>query len=309
MNKIKYKGEEIRLDIYLKNKLDLSRTYIQKLIKSNSIIVNKNKVKPSHKLENGDIIEYDIPKPKKLGLKAENIPLEIVYEDKHLLVINKPEGLMVHPAQNNYSNTLVNAILWHCPKLSGIGGVGRPGIVHRLDKFTSGLIIIAKNDKTHQKLSQQFKDHKVEKKYLALVYGTPNNNEGEINKNITRHSKDRKKFKAVSSNSSEGRTALTYYKTIKSFNTTSLLEITPKTGRTHQIRVHLESIGHPIVGDPYYNNKNTSQDGQLLHAYYLKFIHPITKKNITITTMLPKRFNIKDKYINTLFKKGKVICC
>jgi len=155
MNKIKYKGEEIRLDIYLKNKLDLSRTYIQKLIKSNSIIVNKNKVKPSHKLENGDIIEYDIPKPKKLGLKAENIPLEIVYEDKHLLVINKPEGLMVHPAQNNYSNTLVNAILWHCPKLSGIGGVGRPGIVHRLDKFTSGLIIIAKNDKTHQKLSQK----------------------------------------------------------------------------------------------------------------------------------------------------------
>lgn len=308
MKKIKYKGTEKRLDAYLKDKLDLSRTYIQKLINENFVTVNNKKSKPSYKLESGDIIEYNTPPAKKLNVQAENIPIDIIYEDKHLLVINKPAGLVVHPARGNYSGTLVNAILHHCPNLSGIGGVERPGIVHRLDKYTSGLIIIAKDDKTHKDLSQQFKDHKVEKKYLALVHGTPLNTEGEITKNIARHPKDRKKFIATSLSSSEGKTAVTYYKMIKSFNTTSLLEITPKTGRTHQIRVHLQSIGHPIIGDPYYSNKKTKKEGQLLHAYYLKFAHPITNKRITITTKLPERFNIKDKHINNLYKKGEIKC-
>jgi len=224
-------------------------------------------------------VDINVPEPEKSKLEAENIPLDIIYEDKDILVINKPRGLTVHPGAGNRSGTLVNALLHHCRDLSGIGGVERPGIVHRLDKDTSGILLVAKNDKAHQVLSAQFKDRTIQKTYLAIVKGNPKKDEGTIAEPIGRHPVNRKKM-AVSH---KGREAVTHYKVLKRFKEYSLVELKPKTGRTHQLRVHLAHIGHSILGDPVYGKGNA----QLLHAYKIKFTHPRTEKELEFEAKLP----------------------
>lgn len=279
-----------RLDKFLSDSTGLSRSRIKKLIESGNITVNGAKADPSYKLKTEDKIEINVPEPEKSKLEAENIPLDVIYEDKDILVLNKPRGLTVHPGAGNRSGTLVNALLHHCRNLSIIGGVERPGIVHRLDKDTSGVLIVAKNDKAHQSLSKQFKDRTIEKTYLAIVKGNPKNEEGTISESIGRHPVNRKKM-AVSQ---KGREAVTHYKVLKRSKDYSLVELKPKTGRTHQIRVHLKHIGYPIVGDPVYGGKKNSTphlnvgNQQLLHAYKIKFTHPTTQKELEFEAPLPQ---------------------
>jgi 23S rRNA pseudouridine1911/1915/1917 synthase len=271
-----------RLDQYLagQKKLDLTRSQISKLIEAGNILVNDRIVKPSYHLKTTDQLTIDIPPLKKLDAKPENIPLDIVYEDDDLIVVNKPRGMVVHPAVGNYEGTLVNALLHHVKNLSGIGGVARPGIVHRLDKDTSGLIVVAKNDLAHQALAKQFKDREIAKQYVALVKGVIKQDSGEIAAAIGRHPVKRKKMAA-----GRGREALTFYRVIERFKDATLVELTPKTGRTHQLRVHLNHLGHPIVGDPVYGGDKGT--GQLLHAQKLAFTHPRTGEKLAFTAPLP----------------------
>lgn len=279
-----------RLDIYIaENFNELSRTMIKKLIESNNILVNDKSEKVSYKVQANDNISIDIPEAKETKLKAQEIPLDIIYEDSDIIVINKPKGMVVHPANGNPDGTLVNAILSICKNsLSGIGGELRPGIVHRLDKDTSGLIIVAKNDKAHINMSEQIKERNVKKTYIALVRGNVPEEKATINMPIGRSTKDRKKM-AVTKN---GKQAITHFKVLKRYSKYTLLEIKIETGRTHQIRVHMAEIGYPVVGDAVYSNgKNEfGIEGQMLHAYKLEFMHPITNKHMELTAPLPQYF-------------------
>lgn len=279
-----------RLDIYIaENFNELSRTMIKKLIESNNILVNDKSEKVSYKVQANDNISIDVPEAKETKLKAQEIPLDIIYEDSDIIVVNKPKGMVVHPANGNPDGTLVNAILSICKNsLSGIGGELRPGIVHRLDKDTSGLIIVAKNDKAHINMSEQIKERNVKKTYIALVRGNGPEEEATINMPIGRSTKDRKKM-AVTKN---GKQAITHFKVLKRYSKYTLLEIKIETGRTHQIRVHMAEIGYPVVGDAVYSNgKNEfGIEGQMLHAYKLEFMHPITNKHMELTAPLPQYF-------------------
>ena len=279
-----------RLDTYIA-KIDenITRTSSQRLIEEENILVNGKKQKVSYKIQNNDKITIEIPEPKQIELKAQNIPLDVIYEDSDIIVINKPKGMVVHPANGNPDGTLVNAILSRCKdSLSGIGGEIRPGIVHRLDKDTSGLLIVAKNDKSHVKMSEQIKNHEVKKTYIALVRGVLKENEATINMPIGRSNTDRKKMAVVKN----GKNAITHIKVIKRYNKYTLLEINIETGRTHQIRVHLSHIGFPVVGDYTYSNGKNEFGiiGQCLHAKALDFKHPITQKEIHLEAPLPEYF-------------------
>lgn len=279
-----------RLDLFVISVIkDLSRMNAKRLIEDGNVQVNSKNSKVSYKVQNGDIIEIHIPEAKQLDLKAQEIPIEVVYEDSDIIVVNKPKGLVVHPANGNWDGTLVNAIMAICKdSLSGIGGEVRPGIVHRLDKDTSGLLIIAKNDKAHINMSNEIKNREVKKVYIALVRGIVAENEATINMPIGRSNKDRKKMAVVKN----GKEAITHFKVIKRFDKYTLLEVKIDTGRTHQIRVHLSEIGHPVVGDEIYSNgKNEfGVHGQLLHAKSLDFKHPITGKDMHLEAELPEEF-------------------
>ena len=290
VEKIVVDEENVRLDAYIAKKEEkLSRTMIQKLIEDGDVLVNGDVKKISYKVQAGDIIEVNISEPKETGIKAQAIPLEIVYEDNDIIVVNKPKGMVVHPANGNPDGTLVNAIMAKCKgSLSGIGGEIRPGIVHRLDKDTSGILIVAKNDQAHINMRKQIKDRKVKKIYIALVKGSIAEEEATINMPIGRSTKDRKKM-AVRK---DGKEAITHFKVLKRYDKYTLLEIKIDTGRTHQIRVHMAEIGHPVVGDSVYSNgKNEfGVEGQMLHAKSLDFKHPITQKQMHLEAELPEYF-------------------
>lgn len=285
-----------RIDNYITQKDDkISRTAIQRKIEEGTIRVNGEKTKSSYKVTTNDMIEIQEVEAKEIELKAQDIPIEIVYEDEDIVVVNKPKGLVVHPAIGNPDGTLVNAIMAICKEtLSGIGGEIRPGIVHRLDKDTSGLLIVAKNDTAHIKISEQIKNHEVRKTYVALVRGRVKENEATINMPIGRSTKDRKKMAVIKS----GKEAITHFKVLKRYEKYTLLEINIETGRTHQIRVHLSQIGYPVVGDYMYSNgKNEfGVEGQMLHARRLEFKHPITERRMDLIADYPKYFkNIIEK--------------
>ncbi len=277
----------MRIDKYLSNVIEgKSRSFIQGLIDSNSIFVNEKQVKSNYKLKKEDEILVIMREPIELDVKPENIELNIVYEDKDLIVLNKPQGVVVHPAPGNYSGTLVNGLLYHCKDLSGINGVIRPGIVHRIDKDTSGILVIAKNDEAHNILAKQFKEHSIKREYYALVEGKFNKIEGKIDKPIGRNKKDRLKMAIVE----DGKRAVTHYEVLEQYNNnTSLVKCVLETGRTHQIRVHMASIGHPLVGDPLYGLKKQKfkLKGQVLHAKTLGFIHPTKKEYMEFDSDLP----------------------
>lgn len=281
-----------RIDSFISEyNTELSRSTVQRLIDENQITVNGKKTKPSYKTNVNDEISINIPEPKEVDLKPQDIPIEILFEDNDIIVINKPKGMVVHPANGNPDGTLVNAVMAICKdSLSGIGGEIRPGIVHRLDKDTSGAIIVAKNDKAHIKLSEDLKNHKIKKTYIALVRGIIKENEATINMPIARSKQDRKKM-AVDKN---GKEAITHFKVLNRYKEKyTLLEINIETGRTHQIRVHLSHIGYPIIGDNTYSNGKNEWGivGQCLHAKALDFKHPITGKDIHIEAPIPEYFN------------------
>ncbi len=276
-----------RLDQYLAGNLsgELSRSYIQKLIKDGQIRVNGETTKSNHKLKEAEKITVDIPPPSRPDTKPENIPLTIVYEDEHLMVVDKPAGMVVHPAAGNFSGTLVNALLYHSSHLAGIGGELKPGIVHRLDRGTSGLIVVAKTDKAHHSLAEQFKSHKVKKKYLAVVKGKVELDRGIIDEPIGRNLRQRKKMEVVQAG---GKSAVTNYEVVKRFKAFTLVEISPTTGRTHQIRVHMSYLGYPIIGDTEYGQRSTVINRQALHANLLGFYHPATNKYLEFSLTLPE---------------------
>ena len=290
-----------RLDVFLSSQmLQCSRSRIQELIKSGFVKVNGESSKVSHRVRIGDLVRLTLPPPRPIQLAPESVDFGLVYEDTSLIVLNKPPGLVVHPAPGHHSGTLVHGLLEHCKDLSGIRGILRPGIVHRLDKDTSGLIVVAKNDQVHQWLSSQFTAGEITKKYLAIVHGVPKQGEGRIDAPITRHPKRRKEMTVVSSG---GKRAITLWKMIRDFGGSyALLSISPKTGRTHQIRVHLAHLGHPILGDPVYGYRRDKRDSvdpkkggllskakrQMLHAGTLGFLHPNDKEYCEFNAPLPE---------------------
>lgn len=293
MKQIKLESEidGVRIDSWLSGELvDYSRSYIQKLCLDGSILVNNLQVKSNHKLKTGDQIILNIPDAEILDVVAEDIPLDIIYEDEHIIVINKPKGMVVHPAAGNHRGTLVNALMKHCgDSLSDINGVIRPGIVHRIDKDTSGLLVVAKSNQAHEILSNKLKTHDIQREYIALVEGIIYENLGRIDAPIGRHPVDRKK---MSVNIKNGREAITHFTVLERFHTATYLELKLETGRTHQIRVHLSYIDHPIIGDEVYGRKKQRFDiqGQALHALRLKFEHPITGKLMHFETEVPEYF-------------------
>lgn len=286
------KGGE-RMDIFLSSKLEgYSRSYIQKLISQGLAGINGVPAKANTRLKTGDIVSVIIPEVRKLENLAEDIPLDIIYEDADIIVINKPKGLVVHPAAGNYSHTLVNALLHYCPEeLSDINGVIRPGIVHRLDKDTSGLLVAAKNNTAHQRLSEQLKEHKIKRIYYAVTDGVINTEKGRIDAPIGRHPTDRK---SMSVNVRNGREAVTHFTVLERFKDTSLVRLELETGRTHQIRVHLEYIGYPVLGDAVYGRKGANKKygltSQALHAKELVLVHPSTGKLMEFESPLPDYF-------------------
>jgi 23S rRNA pseudouridine1911/1915/1917 synthase len=287
---ILFTGEEkIRIDLYLTQKeIYPSRSQIRNLITQGKIRVNSSPVKPSYILKNGDVIDLASPEQKELMIKAEAIPLDIIYEDEYLVVVNKPADMIVHPAGKIRSGTLVNALLYHCQNsLSGIGGVIRPGIVHRLDKDTSGLMVAAKNDFAHLDLSRQIEDQQMTKKYIALVHGKLRDDSGMVDAPIGRSLRNRKKMAVTEGKSRE---AITQFKVLKRFSGYTLLEATLRTGRTHQIRVHLAFIGYPIVGDQLYTHRKQGLNisRQALHSHILGFVHPLSKKYMEFSAPLPQ---------------------
>ena len=296
-------NDSTRLDSYIvTEEKELSRATVQRLLEEGNIFVNGKKQKNSYKVKLDDVIEINIPEVKESKIEAQDIPIDIVYEDEDIIVVNKPKGLVVHPANGNPDGTLVNAIMNICKdSLSGIGGEKRPGIVHRLDKDTSGLLIIAKNDKAHIKMSEQIKNRKVNKKYIALVKGIIKENEATINMPIARSKKYRKKMAVDKS----GKEAITHFKVLNRYDKYTLLEIKIDTGRTHQIRVHMSEIGHPVVGDEVYSNgKNEfGVKGQMLHAKSLEFTHPITGKKMYLEAELPEYFKNVLQTCNDRLKK------
>ncbi|MBQ6920466.1 MAG: RluA family pseudouridine synthase [Bacilli bacterium] len=284
-------NSNLRLDKFLSTHFaEFSRSHIAKLIDEENCFVNGKIAKASLKLKAGDEIEINIPEVKELEIEKEDIPLDIVYEDSDILIINKPQGMVVHPANGHYEHTLVNAILAHCNDLSGINGVMRPGIVHRIDKDTSGLICVAKNDKAHMSLADQLKDHTMSRTYVALTKGVIPENSGEINLPIGRDPRNRQKMAVTRTNSKE---AITYFKVLERYCDHTLVECHLKTGRTHQIRVHLSYIGFPVEGDPLYSGRKYDtlyKNGQLLVAVGLKLVHPSTNKEMEFKIELPDYF-------------------
>jgi len=277
-----------RLDVFLvKKHADFSRAHIQKLIESGAVKVNGNAKKANYKLKAEDCIALEIPEPQPVEIKAEAIPLTILYEDEHIIVINKARGMVVHPATGVYTGTLVNALLGHCQDLSGINGEIRPGIVHRLDKDTSGVMVAAKNDIAHVDLAEQIKHKTAHRQYLAIVRGNIKEDEGVIHGDIGRHPTDRKKMAIVFEN---GKPATTKFKVIERFGSYTLVECTLLTGRTHQIRVHMAYIGHPLVGDPKYGSPKSpfKIEGQALHSLNLSLCHPMTKERMYFSAPLPE---------------------
>ncbi|WP_425445991.1 RluA family pseudouridine synthase [Dethiothermospora halolimnae] len=291
-----------RIDSYLADELDeVSRSYIKKLIKDNLVKVNGKNIKPKYPVNQGDSIVVNLPEPKKLEVKAENIPVEIVYEDDDVAIVNKPQGMVVHPAPGNYNGTLVNALLYNLDSLSSINGVIRPGIVHRIDKDTSGLLMIAKTNLAHMSLSEQLKEHSITRKYYTLVEGNLREDNKTVDAPIGRHPKDRKKMAVIYKNSRE---ATTHFTVLERFTQYTLLQAQLETGRTHQIRVHASYIKHPVVGDPVYGSKKQKFNlkGQLLHAKVIGFVHPRTKKYMEFSAELPDHFV---KVLNSLRTMGK----
>ncbi len=280
-----------RIDKYLADQNpSLTRSAIVKLIENGGVTVNGTVPSKNLKLAENDTVTLTIPEPVAASTEPENIPLDVVYEDSDLLVVNKPRGMVVHPAPGNYSGTLVNALLYHCgDSLSGINGVLRPGIVHRIDKDTSGLLIVAKNDFAHQLLAEQIKEHSFTRKYRAVVVGNLKEDEGTVNAPIGRHHTDRKKMTVTAKNS---RNAVTHYRVLERFGNYTYVELTLETGRTHQIRVHMAHLGHPVAGDPVYGGKNYYKplNGQCLHAYFISFVHPRTQEMLTLSAELPPYF-------------------
>lgn len=269
---------------------DLSRSYIQKMIKDGNIFVNELPVKANYRVKEGDSIRLSIPACVEPEIIAEDIPLDILYEDDELLVVNKPKGMVVHPSAGHYSHTLVNALLYHCKgKLSGMNGVFRPGIVHRIDKDTTGSLIVCKTETAHKSIAKQLKEHSITRKYRAIVYGNFDQTDGCVNAPIGRDIHDRKRM-AV--NERNGKHAVTHYHVLKQFQGFSYIECSLETGRTHQIRVHMTSIGHPLLGDAVYGNRTSKYklQGQCLHAMTIGFIHPVKQEYMEFTASLPEYF-------------------
>lgn len=288
-----------RLDNVLLSKLDtITRSHIKKLIEKKKILLNGKIVKAGEKVKVGQKIEFDYDEVKPLDVTAEDIDFEIVYQDEDLLVINKPQGLVVHPCSSTKNGTLVNGLLFRVKDLSGINGVLRPGIVHRLDKNTSGLMLVAKNDYSHNILAKQIKDKVCKRNYIALCEGSFKDDEGKIESYIERSKQDRKKM-AVST---KGKLAITNYKVLQRFCGKSLVEFSLQTGRTHQIRVHCKMLGHPIVGDDVYGKPEKGLNGQLLHSFKIKFFHPRTNEEMQFEIPLPNYF---ESYIEKLKNKNK----
>lgn len=275
-----------------------SRSQIQSWIKDGLVTINGETVKANYKCQSGEKLEWRIPEPKPLEIEAENIPLDILYEDKDVLVVNKPRGMVVHPSAGHHSGTLVNALLYHCDDLSGINGVERPGIVHRIDKDTSGLLIVAKNDEAHLSLSEQLQKREVERKYAALVHGAIPHETGLIDAPIGRDPKNRQRMAVVD----RGKSAITHFRVLKRFPEFTYLECKLETGRTHQIRVHMKYIGHPLVGDPLYGPRKTLDlDGQALHAKEVGFTHPKTGEWMHFSADLPAYFADALKTIEKMY--------
>lgn len=302
MNRIVVTGAEVgkRLDLFLSEEIDESRSYVKNLTEQGLVTVNSKAVKAGYNVKNGDIVEYELPEIKQLDLTPADIPIDVIYEDDDVAVINKAQGMVVHPAPGSYDNTLVNALLFRLKSLSSINGVARPGIVHRLDKDTSGLLVVAKNDEAHVSLQSQIASKEAKRYYIALVDGVINKDEGVIDTNIDRSQKDRKMMAVC--REGKGRRAITYYKVLERLGGYTLVEYELKTGRTHQIRVHSKHIGHPIVGDSVYGGSTSLYDqGQLLHAFRLQFAHPSTKELMTFEAPLPNYFaeilaKLRNKY-------------
>ena len=281
-----------RIDLYLIDKIDMSRSKIQDKLKKGEILVNEKQVKSSYILKENDVISFNIEEKIDTDIEPENIPLDIVYEDNDVIVVNKKNGMVVHPAPGNNHGTLVNALLYHSKNLSKVNGEFRPGIVHRIDAYTTGLLMIAKNDRAHEILAKQLEEKTTTRKYVALVWGVIEHDTGTIDAPIGRDEKDRKKMAVTSLNSKK---AITHFRVLERYKNASLIELQLETGRTHQIRVHMNYIGYPVVNDPVYGRRKLiNNDGQCLHAKTLGFIHPTTGKYMEFTSELP------DKFINIL---------
>ena len=295
--------EEVRLDAFISANTSLSRSRAVELITNGFVSVNNIQQSKKYKLKIGDKISVLIPPDEEIEAKPENIPLDVYFEDDDIIVINKPQGMVVHPAPGNPCGTLVNALLFHCKdSLSGINGKLRPGIVHRIDKDTSGLLIVAKNDKSHIKLAEMFHDHSFVRKYEAIVYGTPKDEQGTVNWAIGRSQKDRKKMAFYEPNSPNAKNAITHYRVIERFRKHARVELTLETGRTHQIRVHMLSLSCPVLGDPLYASGRDSMglNGQCLHAKFIEFSHPITGELLSFEAPLPQSFTEAITKVNKL---------
>lgn len=287
-----------RLDKFLSAMLpDQSRSYLQKIIKDGNVLVNGEPKKSSYRLEDGDEVTADLPELKSPDIEPENIPLDILYEDDSILMVNKPKGMVVHPSAGHYTGTLVNAVLWHCQgQLSGINGVSRPGIVHRIDKDTTGVLVVCKNDAAHNAVAAQLKEHSITRKYRAIVHGVIKEDEGTVDAPIGRHPTERKK---MASGVKNGKRAVTHYRILERFQGYTYVECQLETGRTHQIRVHMASIHHPLLGDTVYGPAKDSHhlEGQTLHAMVLGLIHPVTGEYLEVEAPLPEYFeNLLKKF-------------
>lgn len=284
---VKIKNESGRIDKILAEKTHYSRSQLADWLKTGNVLVNNQQVKGNYKVKIGDIIDITVPEVKSIELIAENIPLEIIYQDNDVAVVNKPQGMVVHPAAGHPKGTLVNALMYHIKDLSGINGELRPGIVHRIDRDTSGLLMIAKNDKAHQVLSEELREKSTERVYYAIVHGTFVHDKGKIEAPIGRDPKNRKKQAVISG----GRAAVTHFEVLERFNKYTLVKLVLETGRTHQIRVHMRYIDHPVAGDPLYGPQKTLKgNGQFLHAGVLGFTHPTTKEMMHFEAKLPDNF-------------------
>jgi len=314
--RVNLRGSSKRLDVFLSQEdTGLSRSQIKRLIEKGNVQVRGKKAKAGMRLKENDIVILGLPKPQKLEIEPEPLPLAILYEDCHLIVVEKPAGMAVHPGAGRFSGTLVNALLHHCPDLSGIGGVLRPGIVHRLDKDTSGVLVVAKDHFTHRALSEQFKEHIVRRKYMGIVFGQIPD-EGQIDSTIGRHPTHRKK---MSTRPRKGREARTHWKVLKRFADFTLVEFRLETGRTHQIRVHFSSIGHPLLGDPLYGGRKRLASieppllrqglqklrRQALHAASLGFAHPVTGENLEFSSPIPADIGEAISLLEELGKRGR----
>lgn len=294
--------EKVRIDKFLSDlNKDFTRSHIQKIIDQGLVNVNGKSVKSSYKLSKNDEVIIHIPTPKVMNIEPYDYPLDIIYEDDDILIVNKEKGMVVHPAPGHYNDTLVNAIMFHCKdNLSGINGELRPGIVHRIDRDTTGVLVICKNDFAHENIAKQLKEHSITRKYYAIVVGNVKDDSGKIDAPIGRNPNDRKKMAIVK----DGRTAVTHYKVLERFGNYTFIECELETGRTHQIRVHMKSIGHPLLGDDVYgaHKSQFNLDGQTLHAGVLGFIHPRTGEYVEFTAKLPDYF---EKILNVLRSKNR----